>query len=214
VRGIASRVVDGNARGVISLMKDAIKLTVLARRWRSGCEAAGDGRRCGESLCARQSGGCGGDTGNALHHGPRPVWPGGGDILALNRSAAVLSRSRPASGGASGLARVWPLLAVEQSAWMTTIRVARESCVHYWDTPLGPQLYQPNRRWVPGRLMGVSTDTRRTHTGASPWITLVLSGAPPATAKSHNARQAHCQRTECSFPGFGPPWKAGKERQT
>jgi len=46
-----------------------------------------------------------------------------------------------------------------------------------------PQLHEPNRLCLPGRLMGVSPETRRTHTGASPWMSFILRGIRPGSGE-------------------------------
>src|ERR1035441_8042641 len=74
----------------------------------------------------------------------RSLWPGWGRQ----------SRTR--------LARVNPPLATKRVAWMTAFRVVRQMAVLFLDTPLKSQFHKPNRGWMPGRLMGVSPDTRRT----------------------------------------------------
>jgi hypothetical protein len=82
--------------------------------------------------------------------------------------------------------------------------------VLYLDTPLEPQLYRPNQLWESGTVMGESWEPYRTHMGASPGITLILPGAPPASAGPRNIRQAYAQRAEGSFPVFGPLWKVAE----
>jgi hypothetical protein len=63
-----------------------------------------------------------------------------------------------------------------------------------------------------GSFMGDTRETRRRHTGASPGITLILPGVPPASAGLRNTSQAYGQRAIGSFPVFGPLWEAGKRR--
>src|ERR1035437_6827865 len=49
-----------------------------------------------------------------------------------------------------------------------------------------------------------SWEHHRDYMGASPGITLRLSGAPPASAGPRNMSQAYGRRAESSFPVFGP----------
>src|ERR1039458_3177017 len=81
--------------------------------------------------------------------------------------------------------------------------------VQFWATPLLPQLYKPNRLLEPGRHLGESPDTRRTLAGHAPWITLMLPGAPLASAGPRHIRQAYGKWAEGGFPAFGPLWGSG-----
>ena len=129
------------------------------------------------------------------YYGEAPARPAGGSGAGWEEPGAIGSTVWGARLGSDGSPRrgrrvkgqsrgtVWRVIGISG--------YAGERCPIFRHLR-GPQLHKPNRLWQPGRLRRVS-----------PGITLVLPGAPPASAGPRDIAQAYGQGAEGSFPVLG-----------
>ena len=107
-------------------------------------------------------------------------------VLACGQDATGLKPSG-ASGGDIGLPRPRP-------TWPETGRCSIGTlypCQGCRSERKDAQLHKQSRGWGAGRVMGDSPDTRRTHTGHTPGITLILPEAPPALGGARDIKQVY-----------------------